>query len=138
MNFLSSPSVKLVFQEPSAALNKKRQRSGKKLLPGFYEITYRRLIKDYNKDKISQKAYTHRFRYRVRGHFKRFTWGCLMGVSGVPTIFVALLISASHLRDTPSHAKTERAPRVPAEAVYPLWPAHAPQAPTQWTVGKPS
>jgi hypothetical protein len=79
MNFLSSPSVKLVFQEPSAALYKKRQRSGKESLPGFYEITYRRLIKDYNKNKISQKAYTHRFRYRVRGHFKRFTWGGLVG-----------------------------------------------------------
>ena len=79
INFLSSPSVKLAYQEPSAALNKKRTRNGKEPLPGFYEITYRRMIKNYSKDKISQKNYEYSFRYRVRGHFKRFTWERLMG-----------------------------------------------------------
>jgi hypothetical protein len=78
MNFLSSPSVKLVRQEHSEALQKKRKKSGKKPLPGWYEITYRKVIQDYTKDKIATGIH-HSFRYDVRGHFKTFTKGRMAG-----------------------------------------------------------
>lgn len=78
INFLSSPSVKLVRQEPSAALQKQRQRRGKQPLPGWYEITYRQVIQDYTKDKIATGVH-HGFRYDVRGHFKTFTRGPMAG-----------------------------------------------------------
>ena len=79
INFLSSPSVKLAYQPPSAALNKKRERNGKEPLPGYYEITYRREIKDYSKDKISAKKFEHSFRYDVWGGFAHFKLGRMAG-----------------------------------------------------------
>jgi hypothetical protein len=75
INFLSSPSVKLVYQAPPAPLQKASQRRGKEPLPGHYEIAYRKQLKDDSKDKISPKKFRHRVRYRVRGRFQRFTWG---------------------------------------------------------------
>jgi hypothetical protein len=139
INFLSSPSVKLAFQEPSAARQKARQRSGQEPLPGWSAIQWQHQIRDYTKEKLRAKKCTHRFRYRVRGYFKHFTRGRLMGgSSGHLIMFVGARLRFSNLRDRVSHAKAERDSRVPAEAVYLLWPAHAPQASTQWTVGKPS
>jgi hypothetical protein len=75
LNFLSSPSVKLVYQAPPEALQKARKRRGKAPLPGHYEIAYRKTIQDYSKANISQKKFRHRVRYGVRGHFQRVTRG---------------------------------------------------------------
>lgn len=81
INFLSSPSVKLVREEPPAPLQKARAKAGKPPLPGWYEITYRKVINDYGKEKISTKepAWRHSFRYDVRGHTMRFTRGRMAG-----------------------------------------------------------
>lgn len=79
VNFLSSPSVKMLWTEPPVALQKARTHRGKDPLPGWYEITYRKVARDYTKDKVSPQAWEHSFRYDVRGHFKRFTRGRMMG-----------------------------------------------------------
>ena len=79
VNFLTSPSVKLVRNEPPQALQKARTKRGKEPLPGWYEITYRKLIQEYTKDKISEKKWEHSFRYDVRGHFATFTRGRMAG-----------------------------------------------------------
>jgi hypothetical protein len=79
INFLSSPSVKLVPNQPDAALQKARARRGKPPLPGWYEISLRQVIKDYTKDKKSLQLWHHSFRYDVRGHFRRYTEGRLAG-----------------------------------------------------------
>jgi len=79
VNFLSSPSVKLVRCEPDVALQKARQKRGKEPLPGWYEITYRKVCGDYTKGTVSQKLWEHSFRYDVRGHFKRFDKGRMAG-----------------------------------------------------------
>lgn len=80
INFLSSPSVKLVPAEPAVALQKARLKKGKEPLPGWYEITYRKHVNDYTPSKISTvPQWHHGFRYDVRGHFKRFTRGPMMG-----------------------------------------------------------
>jgi hypothetical protein len=79
INFLSSPSIKMVSAQPSEKLQKARKKRGKTPLPGWYEITYRKVIKDYTKDKVSEKRWEHSFRYDVRGHFKRFNVGRMVG-----------------------------------------------------------
>lgn len=79
INFLSSPSVKLVPAEHEPALQKARARRGKPPLPGWYEITYRKHIKEYTKDKFSTRRWEHSFRYDVRGHFARYTRGPMAG-----------------------------------------------------------
>lgn len=81
VNFLSSPSIKLVAQEHDAALQKARRSRGLPPKPGWYEITYRKHIHDYSPDKISTKvpAWKHGYRYDVRGHFKRFERGRMSG-----------------------------------------------------------
>lgn len=80
VNFLSSPSVKLVRQEPDAALQKARARKGKPPLPGWYEIAYAKHIQDYSGRKIAEgKAWEHGYRYDVRGHFKHFAKGIMAG-----------------------------------------------------------
>jgi hypothetical protein len=79
INFLSSPTVKLVATEPAKALQQKRARSGKQPLPGWYEITWRRVIKEYTRDKISPKRWTHSYAYDVRGHPKTHTRGKMAG-----------------------------------------------------------
>lgn len=80
INFLSSPSVKLVPAEPSPELQKARSRKGKEPLPGWYEITYRKHVNDYTKSKVSTVPIWHQsFRYDVRGNFASFTKGVLAG-----------------------------------------------------------
>lgn len=82
INFLSSPSVKLVATAPAPGLVKARQRSGKPPIPGWYEITYRRHVQEYSKGKIATggfKQWEHSYRYDVHGHFKRFTRGRMAG-----------------------------------------------------------
>jgi len=79
-NFLCSPSIKLVRQEPSPQLQKARRASGKAPLAGWYELTYRRHVREYGPAKISPGAqWHHSFRYDVRGHFKRFEHGAMAG-----------------------------------------------------------
>lgn len=79
INFLSSPSVKLVHNEPPKELQRARQRRGQEPLPGWYEITYRKHVQEYTKSKMSTKKWEHSFRYDVRGHFKRFERGPMAG-----------------------------------------------------------
>ena len=79
VNFLSSPSVKLAQASPDAALQKARARRGKDPLPGWYEITYRKVCHDYTPGPTTDKAWEHGFRYDVRGHFKRFEKGRMAG-----------------------------------------------------------
>jgi hypothetical protein len=79
VNFLSSPTVKLVRNQPDAALQKARQKRGKDPLPGWYEITYRRHLTEYSKGKISAQGWHHKFRYDVRGHFRRYESGPATG-----------------------------------------------------------
>ena len=80
INFLSSPSVKLMRAEASEALQKARLRRGKQPLPGWYEITYRHHIRESLRDKsVAETSYHHSFRYDVRGHFMRFTKGRMAG-----------------------------------------------------------
>jgi hypothetical protein len=78
VNFLASPSVKLMPREPDVALQKARQRRGKEPLPGWYEIVYRR---EYTPAKVvvNRGLYHHSFIYDVRGHFKTFTKGPMQG-----------------------------------------------------------
>lgn len=79
VNFLSSPSVKLVAREHSRELQRARAKKGKDPLPGWYEITYRRHVQEYGGAKIAVKRWEHSFRYDVRGHFKRFERGAMAG-----------------------------------------------------------
>lgn len=79
VNFLSSPSVKLAPAQVDAALQKARIRRGKEPLPGWYEITYRKVCHDYTPGPTTSKALEHGFRYDVRGHFKRFEHGRMTG-----------------------------------------------------------
>lgn len=79
INFLSSPSIKLVRNEPPKELQRARQRRGQEPLPGWYEITYRKHVQEYTKDKMSTKKWEHAFRYDVRGHRKVFTRGPMAG-----------------------------------------------------------
>ena len=79
INFLSSPSVKLVRNAPDAALQKARARRGKAPLPGWYEIVMRFQINEYTRDKKSPQAWHHSFRYSVRGHFRRYEKGRMAG-----------------------------------------------------------
>lgn len=79
INYLTSPSMKLVHREPDQALQRKRQRSGKEPLPGWYEIVWRKQINDYSKKKESDIVYHHSFRYDVRGNFASYTKGPMAG-----------------------------------------------------------
>ena len=78
-NFLSSPSVKLAWTNPSPQLQKKRQASGKAPLPGWYEIIWRKEVKDYSRSKISKNLWHHSYRYDVAGHQKVFRTGPMAG-----------------------------------------------------------
>lgn len=80
VNFLSSPSVKLVRAEHDAKLQRSRAKSGKPPLPGWYEITYAKHVQDYSGAKVAEgKRWEHGYRYDVRGHFKRFEQGRMAG-----------------------------------------------------------
>jgi hypothetical protein len=79
LNFLSSPTVKLVREEPARELQKARQRRGKPPLPGWYEITYRQHVQDYTRGKVAPGPWHHSYRYDVRGHFRRYERGPLVG-----------------------------------------------------------
>jgi len=79
INFLSSPSVKLLKNSVSDNLQKARQKRGQNPLPGWYEITYRKLIHEYTSTKISEKKWEHSYRYDVRGHQKIFRKGVMAG-----------------------------------------------------------
>jgi hypothetical protein len=79
VNFLSSPSVKLMPVEPEKALQKARMRKGKQPLPGWYEIAYRKSVKEYTKNKFSEKQYEHSYRYDVRAHQMVFKKGRMAG-----------------------------------------------------------
>lgn len=115
VNFLSSPSVKLLWNPPPAALNKKREKRGNPPLPGWYEITYRKHIKEYSKAKISEKAWEHSFRYDVRGHMARFKKGRMAGrVIWIPP-------HQRGLRHALYKPKTYREPGVGGEEGTPLW-----------------
>ncbi len=82
MNFLSSPSVKLSFQEPSAVLNKKRERSGQESLPGWYEVFFRKTLQEDTRHRIRQKQWSVSFRIDVRGHVRRYATGPMTGRVG--------------------------------------------------------
>lgn len=79
LNYLTSPSVVLERKEHSPELQKSREKKGKPLLPGWYEITYRK--KNYRSVVPSSgvPGTHHSFRYDVRGHFMSFTKGRLAG-----------------------------------------------------------
>lgn len=79
INFLSSPSVKLVPNTPSRELQRARAKRGKPPLEDWYEITFRKHIREYSHNKKSEKKWEHSYRYDVRGHFKTFTKGPMVG-----------------------------------------------------------
>jgi hypothetical protein len=78
-NFLSSPSVKLVANGPSRELQRARQKAGKPALPGWYEITWRKLTMDYGPGKIAKGLWKHSYRYDVRAHQRLYTRGAMAG-----------------------------------------------------------
>ena len=85
INFLTSPSIKLVRREHSRELQKARAKKGKPPLAGWYEITYRKHVQEYDRAKVSPKRWEHSFRYDVRGHMRMWTRGAAAGrVTWIP------------------------------------------------------